>query len=191
MGEVYKARDSRLDPLVAIKVLSRAARQPTHSSSSGSLVRPKSISALNDPNICTLYDVGEARSQAAVTTHYLVMEYLEGQSLAERLAQRRIADPRSAEDRLQSCPCARTRRIGMRLSRIAILEAGQRVPRAGHQPATPSTTKLLDFGFARPAGRSAPARWTANPRYRRLTALGPFSEPSRYMAPEQIEGERG
>ena len=85
MGEVYKARDSRLDRIVAIKVLrAQFAADPQF------LERfdreAKSISALNDPNICTLFDVGETSSAGSDPgTRYLVMEYLEGETLAERL----------------------------------------------------------------------------------------------------------
>src|ERR1700736_4605316 len=78
MGEVYRARDTRLGRDVAIKVL------PTHLSSDSAKARfereAKAISALNHPNICTLHDVGSQDG-----TDYLVMEFLEGQSLAERL----------------------------------------------------------------------------------------------------------
>src|SRR5256885_6367374 len=81
MGEVYRARDTRLDRTVAIKVLA------SHLSSSPELKQrfereAKSISALNHPHICSLYDVG---SQDGID--YLVMEFLEGETLAERLRQ--------------------------------------------------------------------------------------------------------
>src|SRR5215831_3827180 len=79
MGEVYRARDARLERTVAIKVL------PLHLSDNPDLKQrfereAKTISQLNHPNICTLYDVGHDGS-----TDYLVMEFLEGESLAERL----------------------------------------------------------------------------------------------------------
>src|SRR5512138_3947851 len=79
MGEVYRARDTRLDRTVAIKVL------PDHLSSSPELKRrfereARAVSSLNHPHICQLYDVG---SQAGAD--YLVMEYLEGETLAQRL----------------------------------------------------------------------------------------------------------
>ena len=79
MGEVYKARDTRLDRTVAIKVL------PEHVASDPDLKQrfereAKTISSLNHPHICTLYDVGEYEG-----TTFLVMEYLEGDTLAQRL----------------------------------------------------------------------------------------------------------
>jgi serine/threonine protein kinase len=79
MGEVYRARDTRLDRTVAIKILpSGVANDP--------LLRERfdrearSVAALNHPHICTLYDIGEENGTA-----FLVMEYLEGETLAERL----------------------------------------------------------------------------------------------------------
>src|SRR5271167_1739757 len=81
MGEVYRAKDTRLDRTVAIKVL------PSHLSSDAELKQrmereAKAISALQHANICTLHDIGSQDG-----TDYLVMEYLEGQTLADRLAK--------------------------------------------------------------------------------------------------------
>jgi serine/threonine protein kinase len=81
MGEVYRARDTRLDRTVAIKIL------PTHlSSNPESKLRfdreARVISSLNHPNICTLYDVGHQNGM-----DFLVMEYLEGETLADRLVK--------------------------------------------------------------------------------------------------------
>src|SRR5262245_66084262 len=81
MGEVYKAKDTRLDRIVAVKVL------PSHVSSDPVLRErfereARTIAALNHPNICTLYDVGHEAD-----TEFLVLEYLEGQTLAERLTK--------------------------------------------------------------------------------------------------------
>jgi serine/threonine protein kinase len=81
MGEVYKARDSRLERTVAIKVL------PPHLSSSEEMRQrfereAKTISQITHPHICALYDVGREGD-----TEFLVMEYLEGESLADRLAR--------------------------------------------------------------------------------------------------------
>src|SRR5215469_14534163 len=79
MGEVYRARDTRLDRAVAIKVL------PPHLSSSVELKarferEARAVSAFNHPYICHLYDIGSQDE-----TSYLVMEYLDGESLADRL----------------------------------------------------------------------------------------------------------
>src|SRR5438876_11355654 len=81
MGEVYKARDTRLDRTVAIKVL------PEHLSQKPQLRErfereARAVSSLNHPHICTLYDVGQQDG-----IDYLVMEYLEGETLAERLSK--------------------------------------------------------------------------------------------------------
>ena len=79
MGEVYRAKDTRLDRVIAIKVL------PDHLASRAELRErfereAKTIASLNHPHICTLYDIGQHGG-----TDYLVMEYLEGETLAERL----------------------------------------------------------------------------------------------------------
>jgi serine/threonine protein kinase len=81
MGEVYKARDTRLDRTVAIKVLS-----PKLSENKDFRLRfereARTISSLSHPHICALYDVGTQEG-----TEYLVMEYLEGETLGTRLAK--------------------------------------------------------------------------------------------------------
>ena len=87
MGEVYRASDTRLDRTVAIKVLSPAlATNPQFRERFSREAR--SISALNHPNICAVYDVGEAAVGTSETTaQFLVMEYLQGETLAARLAR--------------------------------------------------------------------------------------------------------
>src|SRR5262247_2544597 len=136
MGEVYKARDTRLEPTVAIKVL------PEHLSSSSEVRQrfereAKTISALSHPHICALYDVG---NQDGI--EYLVMEYLEGESLSDRLAR-------------GSLPLEQTLRYG-----IEIADALDRAHRQGivHRDLKPgnmmltkSGMKLLDFGLAKGA----------------------------------------
>ena len=97
MGEVYKARDTRLDRTVAIKVLSsQLAGDPQFRERFDREAR--AISALDHPHICALYDVGEQEGTA-----YLVMEYLEGETLAQRLA-------RGSGSRLQAQRCRSMRR---------------------------------------------------------------------------------
>ena len=92
MGEVYKGRDSRLDRTVAIKILSGelAVDQQFRDRFDR---EARTISALSHPNICTLYDVGEVATPATEsapgsTLRYLVLEFLEGQTLAARLDNR-------------------------------------------------------------------------------------------------------
>src|SRR5439155_5715927 len=134
MGEVYKARDTRLERTVAIKVL------PQHLSSSPEVQQrfereAKTVSLLSHPHICALYDVG---NQDGV--EYLVMEYLEGETLADRLARGAL-------------PLEQTLRFG-----IEIADALDKAHRQGivHRDLKPgnvmltkSGVKLLDFGLAK------------------------------------------
>jgi serine/threonine protein kinase len=134
MGEVYKARDTRLDRTVAIKVLPQRL-------SSSSEVRQRferearTISQLSHPHICALYDVGREAE-----TEYLVMEYLEGGTLAERLARGPL-------------PLEQILRFG-----IEIADALDKAHRQGivHRDLKPGNVmltktgvKLLDFGLAK------------------------------------------
>ena len=141
MGEVYKARDTRLERTVAVKVL------PAHlSSSADSRQRfereAKTISQLSHPHICALYDVGREGE-----TEYLVMEYLEGETLAERLAKGAL-------------PLEQTLRYG-----IEIADALDKAHRQGivHRDLKPgnvmltkSGVKLLDFGLAKAMAPATP-----------------------------------
>ena len=177
MGEVYKARDTRLERIVAIKVL------PSHLSSSPEVRQrfereAKTISALSHPHICALYDVG---NQDGV--EYLVMEYLEGETLADRLAKAPLA-------------LEQTLRYG-----IEIADALDRAHRQGivHRDLKPgnvmltkSGVKLLDFGLAKAmAPMSAQSSVTALPTMAGSTPLtqeGTILGTFQYMAPEQLEG---
>jgi serine/threonine protein kinase len=191
MGEVYRARDTRLGREVAIKVLperltSAEARQRFEREA-------RTISALSHPHICALYDVG---NQDGV--EYLVMEYLEGQTLSDRLSRGPL-------------PLEQTLRYG-----IQIADALDRAHRQGivHRDLKPgnvmltnSGVKLLDFGLAkvmaseRPldaAGRgqtaashqpTAGSNLTAFPTMDTpLTETGTILGTFHYMAPEQLEG---
>ncbi len=179
MGEVFRARDTRLDRTVAIKVLS------AHLSESEELRQrfereAKTISQLSHPHICALYDIGREDG-----TDYLVMEFLEGETLADRLGK----GPLPAEQLL---------RYG-----IEIADALDKAHRQGfvHRDLKPgnimlTTTgvKLLDFGLAKfqPGARGAlsgVSRFATEaapsaPLTERGTVLGTFQ----YMAPEQLEG---
>ena len=81
MGEVYRARDTRLDRTVAIKVLPPSLAENPQARERFER-EARAVSKLNHPHICTLFDVGDEGS-----THYLVMEYLEGETLAQRLGR--------------------------------------------------------------------------------------------------------
>ena len=181
MGEVYKARDARLERTVAIKVL------PEHLSSNLELRQrfereAKTISQISHPHICALYDVNREGE-----TEYLVMEYLEGETLADRLGK----GPLPSEQLL---------RYG-----IEIADALDKAHRQGivHRDLKPgnvmltkSGVKLLDFGLAKfqAGGRDAAASsvsrlatemQASQPLTERGTVLGTFQ----YMAPEQLEGK--
>jgi len=175
MGEVYRARDTRLDRTVAIKVL------PQHLSSSPEVRQrfereAKTISQLSHPHICALYDVNREGE-----TEYLVMEYLEGETLSERLAKGPL-------------PLEQTLRYG-----IEIADALDKAHRQGivHRDLKPgnvmitkSGVKLLDFGLAKALAPTAGPQLTslptqASPVTQAGTVLGTFQ----YMAPEQLEGK--
>ncbi|HEY0593086.1 MAG TPA: serine/threonine-protein kinase, partial [Thermoanaerobaculia bacterium] len=179
MGEVYKATDMRLERSVAIKVL------PPHLSANVQLRErfereARAISAISHPNICTLYDIGRENGN-----DYLVMEYLEGETLADRLAKGPL-------------PIEQALRYG-----IEIAEALEKAHRSGiiHRDLKPGTimitksgAKLLDFGLARYTRAEAvptishggPTLVTA---HKPLTQEGTILGTYQYMAPEQLEGD--
>jgi serine/threonine protein kinase len=173
MGEVYKARDTRLDRTVAIKILhAHVASDPVRRQRFEREAR--AVAALNHPHICTLHDVGHQDG-----TDFLVMEYLEGQTLADRLKKGAL----TLDQALQFA--------------IQITEALDTAHRRGivHRDLKPSNimltksgAKLLDFGIAtiRP---STPTDGSAATRTERtLTAEGTLIGTLNYMAPEQLEG---
>src|SRR6202166_4861696 len=188
MGEVYRALDTRLDRTVAIKILA------SHLSSSPELTQrmdreARAISSLNHPNICQLYDIGSQNG-----TDYLVMEFLEGETLAERL-------------RKGALPLAEVLKIGIAVAEALAVAHRQGVVHRDLKPGnimlTAGGAKLMDFGLAKPLGMqtAASGSGTAPPSF---TAVATLSGPSplsplttagsivgtiQYMAPEQIEGK--
>ncbi len=177
MGEVYRARDTRLNRTVAIKVL------PVHLADRPDLRErfereARSIASLNHPHICTLYDVGREGG-----TDYLVMEYLEGETLAARLAK----GPLPLQQVLQYAT-----EIADALDKAHRKGVTHRDLKPGNIMLTKSGTKLLDFGLAKLQQEMAPANVqmsqlpTANAP---LTAQGTIVGTLQYMAPEQLEGK--
>ncbi|MBC8647848.1 MAG: serine/threonine-protein kinase [Thermoanaerobaculia bacterium] len=175
MGEVYRARDTRLERTVAIKVL------PTHLSASPEVRQrfereAKTISQLSHPHICALYDVGHQDG-----TDYLVMEYLEGETLSDRLGRGALTFDQ-------------TLRFGTEIS-DALGKAHRqgivhRDLKPGNVMITKSGVKLLDFGLAKAiAPATSPAGLTALPTQANLTQEGTILGTFQYMAPEQLEGK--
>ncbi len=175
MGEVYKARDTRLERTVAVKVL------PSHLSSSPEVRQrfereAKTISQLSHPHICALYDVGREGE-----TEYLVMELLEGETLAERL----VKGPLPLEQTLRyGCEIADALNKAHRQGIV------HRDLKPGNVMLTKSGVKLLDFGLAKAIAPVAPAgSLTALPTQADLTQEGTILGTFQYMAPEQLEGK--
>ena len=174
MGEVYKARDTRLDRVVAIKILPpQLASDPQFRERFDREAR--TISQLDHPNICQLYDVGEQDG-----TSFLVMQYLEGETLADRLA-------RGAPAFDQALTIATE--IGHALDRAHRAGVVHRDLKPGNIFLTKTGAKLLDFGLARTAAPPVGASGSMLPTTPPMTALGTILGTFQYMAPEQIEGE--
>src|SRR5580658_4248123 len=186
MGEVYRARDTRLERDVAIKVL------PAHLSSDPDLKQrmereAKAISSLNHPHICTLHDVG---SQDGID--FLVMEHLEGETLADRLQRGAL-------------PLEEALRIGSQIAGALDKAHRSGIVHRDLKPAnimlTRNGPKLMDFGLAKPSPGvssgaaaspltpSSPTMSTAlsasaSPLTQKGTVVGTFQ----YMAPEVLQG---
>lgn len=188
MGEVYRARDTRLDRIVAVKVLAATiADDPIFRERFDREAR--AISKLDHPNICALYDVGETPNPESQIPNpdpirFLVMQYLEGETLAERIAKGPIPIDQSFAIMIQiadALTCAH--RAGIT----------HRDLKPGNVMLTKAGAKLLDFGLAKTgaatAGHYVPQPATALPTMGApLTAHGTILGTFQYMAPEQLEG---
>ena len=171
MGEVYKARDTRLDRTVAIKVL------PEHIAKREDLRarferEARAVASLNHPHICTLHDIGIQDGAG-----YMVMEYLEGETLAARIEKGALPLDQALELATQ------------------IADALDRAHRAGvtHRDVKPQNimltrdgVKVLDFGLAKSMPKPGPAEDTLTTA---LTPEGTVLGTPQYMAPEQFEGK--
>ena len=176
MGEVYRARDTRLDRQVAIKILSREL-------SADSAVKERferearAISQLAHPHICTLFDIGHHEG-----TDYLVMEFLEGETLADRIKR----GPLSLADVLEYGA-----QIADALDRAHRQGIVHRDLKPGNVMLTRTGAKLLDFGLAKLSARhQQPLGALTNfpTEQKNLTQEGTILGTFQYMAPEQLEG---
>ncbi len=175
MGQVFKARDTRLDRTVAIKVL--PASLAADASRRERFEREaRNVSRLEHPNICQLYDVGEHDGQL-----YLVMQFLEGETLAERLQ----AGPLSIK---QTLDCGL--QIAEALGAAHRADIVHRDLKPGNVMLTRNGVRLLDFGLARsvPARTSGDTTMVGRTAISSLTVEGTILGTLSYMAPEQIEG---
>jgi WD40 repeat protein len=169
MGEVYRARDTRLERTVALKVLlAQGAADPDRRRRFEQEAR--AVSALNHPHICTLHDIGSAGG-----TDYLVMECLEGETLAERLARGPLPLPEVL---------ARGGETAAALAAAHQRGIIHRDLKPGNVMLTAHGAKLLDFGLARLTQRPA-----ASGESQTLSAPGAIAGTVPYMAPEQLEGK--
>jgi Tol biopolymer transport system component len=179
MGEVYRARDARLGRTVAIKVLPPGAvERPDRRQRFEREAR--AVSSLNHPHICTIHDIGREDS-----VDYLVMEYLEGEDLAQRLKKGPL-------------PLDQALSIAMQVA-----DALDRAHRTGitHRDLKPANimltktgAKVLDFGLAKMRGAEAAAQTTREGSRMEtmtspLTSEGAILGTVQYMAPEQLEGK--
>ena len=173
MGEVYRARDTRLDRTVALKLLPSELMRAPGRRVERFRQEARAIARITHPNICTLHDVGEDGSAI-----FLVMEYVAGTTLASRLTDGPLALP-----------------LAQRIA-IGIADALDHAHRSGvvHGDLKPGNimltrdgVKLLDFGLARLRERDDQIPLDAT-QTERLTEVGAIAGTVPYMAPEQIEG---
>ena len=181
MGEVYKARDQRLERTVALKFL-----PPSYAEDSGSLARfqreARAASALNHPRICTIHDIGDFHGRP-----FFVMEFLEGQTLRAYLAGKQVTTPELLDVAVQvgdALAAAHAKGIihrDIKPANIFIQSNGQ--------------AKILDFGLAKLGTEARPARAAARtvtetqPQSFTITRPGSLLGTLAYLSPEQARGE--
>src|SRR5262245_54940270 len=178
LGEVYRARDTRLDREVAVKLLPPALAADEQFRARFER-EARSVSALNHPHICTLYDVGQAVIDGR-GAHYLVFELIDGESLAQRLARGPL-------------PLADVLKYGEQVA--SALDAAHRAGivhrdlKPGNVMIAKTGAKLLDFGLAKSGEHGAiESLSTLRTVEGALTEQGTILGTFQYMAPEQLEG---
>ena len=173
MGEVYRAKDTRLNRTIAIKIL------PSHLSSNPDLRQrfereARAVSSLSHSHICTLHDIGNQDG-----TMYLVMEFLEGENLADRLSKGPL-------------PLEQTLKYGIQIADALEKAHKQGIVHRDLKPGnimlTKSGAKLLDFGLAKFAEEQTKDALSNVATEGNLTAEGTVLGTIQYMAPEQLEG---
>ena len=180
MGEVYRARDTRLNRTVAVKIL------PAHLSSNPDARQrfereARAISSLNHPNICTLHDVGHQNG-----TDFLVMEYLEGETLADRLTKGPLPPEQVLKYGIEICEG---------LEKAHKSGVVHRDLKPGNIMLTKSGAKLMDFGLAKATPASEPPASSLTMTIsgpsadKPLTAQGMVVGTFQYMSPGQLEGK--
>ena len=176
MGEVYKARDTRLDRTVAIKVL------PTHLAGRAELRErfereAKTIASLNHPHICTLFDTGHQDD-----VDFLVMEYIEGETLAQRLQKGALPIQQVMQYAIE---------IADALDKAHRKGITHRDLKPGNIMLTKSGTKLLDFGLAKLKQEVSPATPESQLATMKsaITGEGTILGTLQYMSPEQVEAK--
>jgi eukaryotic-like serine/threonine-protein kinase len=176
MGEVYRARDTRLDREVAVKVL------PANLSSDPNLRQrlereAKAVSKLSHPHICTLHDIGHQDGM-----DFLVMELLEGETLEQRLAKGPLPSEQTVRYAAQ---------IADALAKAHKKGLTHRDLKPSNVMLTKSGAKLMDFGLAKQAGPAplAAALTEMTLEQSKLTGEGTIVGTFQYMAPEQLEGK--
>jgi Tol biopolymer transport system component len=180
MGEVYRAKDTRLDRTVAVKIL------PNHLSDNPEAKQrfdreARAISSLNHPNICTLHDVGHQDG-----IDFLVMEFLEGETLADRLRKGPLSTELVLKYGIEICEG---------LERAHKSGVVHRDLKPGNIMLTKQGAKLMDFGLAKaaPSGASLASSLTMTgpgpSADQALTAHGMIVGTFQYMSPEQTEGK--
>src|SRR5215813_698730 len=178
MGEVYNARDTRLDRIVAVKVLrEHLVNDPDRRARFDREAR--AISKLNHPNICALYNAGHDNG-----VDYIVIEYLDGQTLAERLTKGALPLEHALAVAIDiAAALGAAHRAG--IVHRDLKPANVMLTKAGTGSKGSPQAKLLDFGIARVA---ASASITASLTQGTITVDGELLGTPQYMAPEQLEG---